>query len=223
MGSTTHGNQMTFWGIGEDMVCQSGAFPPTGCTDTIDVENVFGENLVGKLTRGNNTGASIDINSTYAHDFITDVTDAGTLGSTYLDTGMNSSEDSNSIYELLMICGTQNYGTFQGFYLTAQQGGPCMGPDINGNPAIGVKAGGDATSQLFIGGIYGNPLPGIGPGGNLYGIWNFHGSADYEVNVNTTATPGATTIWRIMSQVFSYIMYLFMILLILMLFQQIQP
>ena len=190
--------------------------PPTGCNDSIDTENSIGEALVGRLTRGNNTGVSMAISNVYGHNSIAEEVEAGTIGSTYFGSGLNSTEEGVSLYALLMVCGTQNYSTFYGDYIVGPTG--CMGGDVNGNPAIGVKMGGNATSQLFMASIYGNPPPGIGPGGTMVGNSNSYGPSYYVVNANTVAAPGATTILADNIRGIPCEVYRYMILLILALY-----
>ena len=58
----------------------------------------------------------------------------------------------------------------------------------------GKRSGGAASSQLFMGGIYGSPLPGISPEATLNGTWTVNGSNYYGVPPNQPEVSGSTLI-----------------------------
>ena len=116
-------------------------------------------------------------------NFIADIVEAGTIGSSYFSETSNSPEEGASRYTMLLLCGTQNYSVFYGTYVSG--GATCMGNDAQGNANIGVVGDADATpSELLIGSMYG---AGNMTAGAFYARqWAFAGAG--EVSRTTTVT-----------------------------------
>ena len=188
-----HDDNVSYFGVGLRMDCQSGTSPPTGCNGSFDEKNAFTRTLVGRLVRGNNSGVSTAIANVYADNYVADEVEAGTLGSTYIGEENNSAEDGTAPYDTLVFCGSVNYSSFTGSYLSGQPPESCLGNDANGNPAIGVPAIIGSAPPLFIAPIYGSPLPAI-LSGALEGSWKFLGPNEYTVAANAAAAAGSTTI-----------------------------
>ena len=187
VGGAMRDSVVSYWGVDLDLICHAGTTPLTGCNNAYDNHNFLTASLVGRLTRGDNTGVSLSVNDVYAHNKISDVVEAGTLGSTYISTGTNSEEEGSSLYGVLVLCETQNYSNFIGTYLAGQDKGPCMGLDTNGNTAIAVPASEVASpSELFIGSIYGF---GNISAQSFFGNWTF--AAANSATMTTTATSPA--------------------------------
>ena len=146
----THEANVNWFGIGLDLICQSGSSPPTGCSGGVDARDFLIQTLIGRLARGNNTGVSSSTNNIYAQNSIADIVEAGTLGSSYFSEENNSAEDQTSLYDTLVFCDSQNYSVFYGSYLSNQPAEDCLGRDAQGNPAIGVAATrGNPGSPLY--------------------------------------------------------------------------
>ena len=181
------------FGIGLDMICDAGGTtPPTGCNSSFDEHNDIGTNLIGRLTRGDTTGVATSIANIYGGNTISDIVEAGSIGSTYVSEEANSQDAGTSIYGVLVGCGSQNYSNFIGTYLSGQDHGPCMGLDAQGNVNIGVPADDTgAPSELFLGSVYG--LGNIANGSFNAPTWSFAGPGAYTVTT-VSATASGTVI-----------------------------
>ena len=130
-------NYVTYFAFGLMAECSTGMVPSTGCNDSYDKGNTFIQGLVGRIVVGNTTGASTSAANVYAHNYLADISESGTIGSLYVSDNANSAEDGTSITAIGGLCTSQNYTTFVGNYQAG--GGPCcMGNDSDGNPSINV-------------------------------------------------------------------------------------
>jgi hypothetical protein len=193
-------HQGSIVGFGIDLRgdCQASTTPLSGCNSSFDQENLYSGALVGRLVRGDNTGVSTAIANIYGSNYIADEIEAGTIGSTYISEEDNSQDAGTSNYGTLIFCGSQNYSVFIGSYLSGQgrfdigSMNICMGTDAQGNPSIDVPPAPGPAESLFIGGIYGAPVPSISPG-SMWGTWSFFGSSAFVIKPNT-ATPSGSVI-----------------------------
>ena len=195
VGGSTHNIAVVNFGVDLDLTCEAGTSPTTGCNASIDQEDAFTFAIIGRLTRGDNTGVSMVIDNVFGHNFFSDEVEGGTLGSTYLNEEYNSQEESTARYALLMLCTSQNYSNFMGAYMSGQgkqdtsgRMNGCLGTDAQGNSNIGIPASDVQTGGLNIGSIYGAPEPQITDGG-LVGNWGFGGRSAY---ILTTAAATAS-------------------------------
>ena len=172
-----------------------GGTPAIGCDNNLDEHDYFFGNLIGRLTRGNNTtSTALAISNIGAHNYIADTVEGGTLGSIYLGDEYNSQDGGSSSYGvMLLFCGAQNFSTFiGGTYLAGQYHGPCMGPDAQGNPSVDAPPGdGVQPSQLFIGSTYGY---GNMSAQTFAGNWTFSGADGANTTANTTSPAGQNVI-----------------------------
>ena len=136
---------ITQWPIGLEMACTSNASQPQGagmnCTTSKDTDNFFIENLIGRWTAGNNTGASQSDHEEFADDFWIDVLEAGGVGSTYIATNSNSVEGNEATNGVMGNCrnGAGNQSSMFGGYTINNPNGSCMAslglwPPTSGGP-----------------------------------------------------------------------------------------
>ena len=187
----THNNTVNYFGFGLRGDCDPGMTPGTGCNASLDERNTFANNLVGRLMRGGNAGVSTALINVFAYNSIVDEAELGTIGSTYISEEYNSFEDGSSWNSFVGLCGTQNYSTIYGAYVTNIEGGYCLGIDTDGWPSLVIPPQRqNPGSMLFIGGIYGSPSPSIGPSSQMAGNWRFLGEADYSIPATAATTSG---------------------------------
>ena len=183
---TTHKNTVNSFPFGLNLTCQSSTTPLSGCNSSLDQENIISGALISRLVRGNNSGVSTSIGNQFASNSISDIVEAGSIGSSYFSDTTVSQDNGQSIYGILVWCGTQNFSIFVGSYLSGQVHGPCLGVDAQGNTNIGVPAEDAGTpSELFIGSTYG--FSNINNGAFSGNGWSFSGSGTY-----TGTAPSAT-------------------------------
>ena len=187
----THRGDSSYFGVGIRGDCDPGTSPGTGCNASFDEQNTISNGLVGRMMRGGNAGVSTALINVFAYNSIVDEVEGGTIGSTYISEEYNSFEDGSSWNSFVGLCGTQNYSTIYGAYITNIQGGYCMGLNAHGWPTLVAPP--DRQSQgsmLFIGSIYGGPSPSIGPSSQMAGNWRFSGQSDYSIPANAATASG---------------------------------
>ena len=190
-GASTHNNNVTLFPI--DLRLDCGALPvlDLGCNVVVDENNGLTNSLVGRLVRGDNSAGAYAIGNVYADNIISDVIDAGSLGTTYYAEGYNSAEDSTATYDFLLFCGAQNYTTVIGAYLSGQPAQNCISQDASGHYSIGVVPHVQSNGALIIGSLYGATFPYISTG-SFGGNWTFQGGGGQTVTT-TVATAAGTT------------------------------
>ena len=191
--ASSYSNVVQYFGIGLDLACQiTNGIGTAGCDNTFDQHNYYWFNLVGRLTRGDNTTNSTVIGNVGVHNTIADTAELGSLGSTYISEEYNSQDGGSSSYGILVWCGAQNFSPIIGMYLSGQEHGPCIGADAQGNPSINVAAAdGVAPTQLFIGSTYGF---GAIASQSFTGNWQFSGANGAITTANTTSPAGQNVI-----------------------------
>lgn len=134
-------NFISQWPIGLEMACSSGS--GFNCTTSHDSYNLYELNAVGRWTAGNNTGASDSVGEEGANNYITDVMEGGTLGTTYVNYNSNSGESGSALYSIMGNCINQNFSTFVGGYIGFTTDS-CAAP-------VGIVPATVGTWPLFIG------------------------------------------------------------------------
>ena len=118
-------NAVAGFGVGLHMPCQQATYPETGCGQSYASRNVFFDNLVGRLVAGNNSGGSGSEFNEYDHNFIADVAELSTIGSTYIGEMLQGEDESSNTHVLLSSCGINASG-FAGIYASgAGHSGSC--------------------------------------------------------------------------------------------------
>jgi hypothetical protein len=187
----THSGSITYFGIGIRGDCDPGTSPGTGCNASFDQQNTISNSLVGRMMRGGNAGVSTSMLNVFAYNSIVDEVEAGTIGSTYISEEYNSFEDGSAWNSFVGLCGTQNYSTIYGAYITNIEGGYCMGLNAHGwATLVTPPQRQNPGSMLFIGSIYGGPMPSIGPSSQMAGNWRFSGQSDYSIHANAATVSG---------------------------------
>ena len=192
VGSTMHNSQIDEFPFGISLICSNGYYPATGCNGSGDVYNSFLLNMVGRMVLGDNTAVAYSFNDIYAHNYVSDVVEAGTTGpAIYINSNGNSAEDGSSIYGLIGLCGIAS-STYISMYMTQDifpGQGYCFGHDATGYNNIGVATGEEGSGSLFI--ASGLPYQSsIGGGGYFSNSWRFSGRGDFSEYTNIATASG---------------------------------
>jgi hypothetical protein len=145
---SSSGNMVVNFGVGINMACAQNEYPETGCGQSKDSENVYVYNMVGRYTAGNNSGGSASTFNEYDHNYVADIAELGTVGSTYLGEMMQGADESSNTHVVIANCGTngspfisvyasgsewesictpQNVAMLSAQTMIGQGGGPWMG------------------------------------------------------------------------------------------------
>jgi hypothetical protein len=187
-----HQDAVTFFPFELRLSCSASTVPAGGCNGSFDQENSLQFGLIGRLTRGDNTGGSTIISNVYAQNALMDEVEAGTIGSTYVGEEDNSQDSGTSAYGTITFCTGTSATTYIGSYLSGQSpNAVCLGLDAQSNPSI-VATPVNGQAALFLGPLFGSPPPSI-VGGEMTGAWSFQGPSTATV-VATTPTASGTVI-----------------------------
>jgi hypothetical protein len=154
----SYGNIVDGFGVGLNMACAAtNNYPETGCGRSLDSNDFFQHNLVGRMTAGNNSGGGVSEYNEYDHNFVADIAELATVGSTYIGEMLQGEDESSNTHDLVAGCLT-NGSSFTGIYASgAGWEGSCY-PDKD-------EMIGDQTSFSFqfywYGAIYGGPADAI--------------------------------------------------------------
>jgi hypothetical protein len=114
----SYGNSVQGFAVGLNMACMQGEYPETGCGRSADKENFFFLNMIGRYTAGNNSGGSSSQFEQFDHNYLCDICEFASVGSTYVGTMMQSLDESNASQDLVIaLCGT-NGSPFIGVYMS---------------------------------------------------------------------------------------------------------
>jgi hypothetical protein len=162
----SYGNLVDGFGIGLNMACAANNnYPLTGCGRSLDSNNFFQHNLVGRLTAGNNSGGSASEYNEYDHNFVADVAELATVGSSYLGEMLQGLDESSNTHDLVSGCLT-NGSIFTGVYASGSgwEGSCYAGKDqmLGDQPGFGFQFS-------WFGALYGGPadalfVPGVSIG-----------------------------------------------------------
>jgi hypothetical protein len=184
----SHDGREAWWPFGLDMPCSAGDIPETGCNSSSDERNTYFGNLVGRLTRGNVTGVSSSMNNIYANNYLADIAETGTIGSSYFNEETVSVDNGTSAMGIVGMCGIAA-DVFIGTYVSGQTNGYCLANDTDGNVSINSGTNPlEQASSLFIMPFFGSISPTIYSGGFI-GTWNFTGQSRY---IDTAASATAS-------------------------------
>ena len=121
-------NYVYGFGIGIQINCSTGSGFGIGglnCTTSFDQENAYERNLIGRMTSGNNTGASVSIGNEHVAQWM-DIVENGSVGSAYYGDNSNSAEAGQAFYAVRVNCQNQNYSYFGGMYVGWQAAPACI-------------------------------------------------------------------------------------------------
>lgn len=187
--SSTHGNIFQGWPVGLKMACSAGYTPGLGCTQSYDEGNTFQEDLIGRWTGGDNTGASTSHANLYGHNYIADILEGGTVGSLYNGDNTNSSEGGQAKYGIVGNCISENYSEFNGMYASNGNGHNYCLPTSGGIGILGDTVAG--AGPLFIAPQDGAPLDStIINSGSMEGQWQFSGVSSSNIVTSAATTSG---------------------------------
>lgn len=117
----SYGNFVEAFAVGLNMACAAGNnFPGTGCGRSNDSNNFYQHNLVGRLTAGNNSGGGASEYNEYDHNFVADIAELGTVGSTYIGEMLQGEDETSNSHVLTSGCLT-NASSFTGIYASGAQ------------------------------------------------------------------------------------------------------
>ena len=138
----SYGNSVQGFAIGLNMACMQSEYPETGCGRSADKENVFFHNIAGRYTAGNNSGGSSSQFERFDHNYLCDICEFASLGSTYIGTMMQSMDEGNASQDLVIAgCGTN--------------GSPFFGPYMSGSAWTGTCLPGTRMlGTLPVGGLH---------------------------------------------------------------------
>ena len=120
-------NYVYGFGIGVQINCSSGGgyFSGLNCTTNFDQENAYERNFIGRMTSGNNTGASVSIGNEHVANWM-DIVENGSVGSAYWGDNSNSAESGQAFYAVRVNCTNPNYSLFSGMYVGWQAAPACI-------------------------------------------------------------------------------------------------
>ena len=122
----TYGNQVAGFPVGLNMACGGLNFPVVGCGRSYDSNNFFQYSLVGRLAAGNNSGGSMSIANEYDYNYVADIAEFATVGTTYIGEMLQGEDESTNTHDLIMQC-DNNGSTFTGIYASgAAWAGTCL-------------------------------------------------------------------------------------------------
>jgi hypothetical protein len=137
------------WPIGLQMSCGSNG--GNNCDLSRDEANNHDYNFVGRWVAGNNTATASSKDDQFAHNYLMDVWEGGTLGEIYYNLNLESPETGSSKFGIVQNCANLNYTTIFGGYIG---GGPgCTRdefafPPTYGGPVIFGALSGASTGAL---------------------------------------------------------------------------
>ena len=148
----TYGNLVYGFAAGLSMACAGNEYPVTGCGQSKDSDNFYFNNLVGRLTVGDNSGGGMSINNEYDYNWIADIAEFATVGSTYINEQLQGSDESTNTHDLMQNCLT-NTSIYTGLYMSgAQWSSTCQNSGM-----LGIEPrNGNGWVQL-VGSLYGTP------------------------------------------------------------------
>ena len=188
-----HKNSLSGWPVALKLGGSAGNVPAEGGTSEYDERNLFTANLIGRLAQGDNSGASTSVANLYGDEFLSDIVEAGTVGSVYLGDNSNSAENATAPEAVMGYCGSQNYSIYIGMYLGLSANSMyCMDPKGTLNAPAWTTSNG-FNANLFIGGQNGGPSgsPLLFKDSYTGNRWRVNGLRQW--NVTSTGMNGAST------------------------------
>lgn len=153
------GNTIMGFAVGLNMSCGGIIYPQTGCGRSGEHENNYSWTLIGRMDSGNNSGGSNSLNNEYDHNFIADIAELSTLGTTFTGDMLQGEDESSNSHDFISGC-TENYSSLTGIYASgAQYNLSCL---TSGNAMVSNQPG-FGFQHMWIGPIYGGPADGVFP------------------------------------------------------------
>lgn len=125
--------------IGRDIPSSSSMTPSSNADHTVVTGEVYEGAIIGRLTQGNNTGASFFGWNEGIQNYLADFVELGTVGSTSVGENSNSAEAGTAPYAVIVNCTNQNFTAwFNEYWGGFSQLAACAGSGANiiGAPTI---------------------------------------------------------------------------------------
>ena len=192
----TYGNLISgFPGVGLNMSCGGGTFPQTGCGLSVDSNNFYLKNGIGRLVAGDNSGGSSSTYNEYDINWVADIIEGGTVGSYYVGEQMQGEDESSNSQVFAQDCISDNFTSVSGSYTSgAGYEGSCLGAQ----GMVSVQAIPSGFGLPWFGSIYQPPYDAMFTGQQLpfpqaiYGSTNTGGIPYFtSTQLASSATLGA--------------------------------
>jgi hypothetical protein len=148
----TFGDIIIGFGVGINGSCHQDLVPQTGCGQSNDSYNAIMYSMVGRLIAGNNSGGSGSTLNEYDHNYVADIAELGTVGSTYIGEEMQGPDEGSNTHVLLINCGT-NGSPFVGAYTSgAGWEGHCVPTNVgmvSSQTVLNQDAGGPWLGAIY--------------------------------------------------------------------------
>ena len=122
----SYGNNIEGFGFAINLSCGGQNYPVTGCGRSKDEENIAQYNMVGRHVEGNNSGGSSSVFNEYDHNFVADIAELGTIGTSYMGEMLQGEDEGSNTHTFLSICGTNSSSNFGVYAAGAQWEAICL-------------------------------------------------------------------------------------------------